>query len=274
MVPSRAGRGAGGPVDPPVDPVGELLAQIARDLSPHMAARLAATFPRASPDALTVLADLVDEGLTHDQLVELLEGGHLLVPGHGLLDRWAQLSGAHPRTSSHYHQAHEHPAYGRQYGLAGPFVHEVLFGPGPHGTTFVQLERAAPSRVHLAEHIWDWVEYRATGRNQGPYGSSTATDRRPVRIAAVAEPESAVTGARLADAAARIDEVGVQLQRMAEAIPLGVDVDRLVWRGLPVRPDDPLSAGAVAALARAHDVVVALAAVVWRRGASGVATMG
>src|SRR5262245_23538065 len=139
------------------DEVVRLVADVSEDLPGDEGDRARARLPRATESELTLLGDLVEAGLTHDQLVRLLAGGHLLLPGHRMLKRWHKLPGVEPRTSSHYHpddrrvgrgpewveaararvdDAHAHPVYGQQYGLNGKFVHEVLFGPGPHHTTF------------------------------------------------------------------------------------------------------------------------------------------
>jgi len=167
---------------PTPDAVRALLADATDVLADRPGRRSRRRLAEASPSELVILRSLVEHGLTFDQLVQLLDGAHLLVPGREALARWRTLDGAHPRTSSHYHALAE-PGAGPQYGLAGRFAHEILFGPGPHGSTFVQLERAAPSRTALPRHLADWVEYRATHRNQGPYGASHFTDARPLRLA-------------------------------------------------------------------------------------------
>jgi hypothetical protein len=166
---------------PGTDAVRALLADAAAELAPRATRRSEHRLADASPAELTIFGDLLERGLTFDQLVQLLDGGHLLVPGRVALDRWRDLPGARARPSSHYRDLRGADA-GPQYGLAGRFTHEILFGPGPHGATFVQLERAAPSRTALPRHLADWVEYRATHRNQGPYGSSAFTDARPLRL--------------------------------------------------------------------------------------------
>jgi hypothetical protein len=205
-----------------------LIADIAAELGPTKAAELDTRLGRATPAATAILTDLVDAGLTDHQLVHLLRGGHLLVPGHALLDRWRLLDGAKPRVSSHYHGA------GQQFGVRGPFVHEVLFGPGPDDTTFVQLERAAPSAVHHARHLANWVEYRLTHENQGPYGASPFTDARPMRPPAPWRPDlpaGTAAAVRLAAARAELGRLGDELTVVADALATDAPLDVLVWRG-------------------------------------------
>jgi len=250
-----------------------LLTDVATGLPKRHATRCRTELPKANASEVTILTDLVDEGLTHEQLLHLLEGGHLLVPGLDLIDGWSVLDGVTPRTSSHYHphdeappgprwiekartrlaDAKAKPMYGQQYGMKGRFVHEVLFGPGPQVTTFVQLERAAPSKLRLAEHIGDWVEYRVTRRNQGPYGSTVETDANPMRARPVSRPDD--TAAAVAEAV-RIGEVLATVAReIADEAPLAI----VVRRGPDVDETDEAVSGAVPILLEASGTLTGLA---------------
>ncbi len=110
---------------PSTDDVGALLVDVAASLPPTAANRCRERIGLASQAELTILSDLVEEGLTHEQLVSLLEGGHLLVPGHALLEKWSTLEGVHPRTSSHYHPRDA------EVGVHGPewFRHHARASP-------------------------------------------------------------------------------------------------------------------------------------------------
>ncbi len=260
-------------VAPSFAEVVRLVDDVAGDLPGDSARRCRARLPKASPSELTLLADLVDTGLTHDQLLRLLEGGHLLLPGHHLLKRWRRLPGVKPRTSSHYHpddrrigrgpewveaararldDAHAHPIYGQQYGLKGRFVHEALFGPGPHHTTFVQLERAAPSKLHLVRHIADWVRYRLTRRNQGPYGSSLDTDHHPMRGVVWWKPAKRSAPAQRLDASAHeVDDLVGELLDVGKQLDAQGRLRSMVWRGPTSAPFDEAVDGAIADLTRA-----------------------
>jgi hypothetical protein len=235
------------------DEVARLVTDVAEDLPGDEGDRCRARLPRATESELSLLGDLVAAGLTHDQLLRLLEGGHLLLPGHHRLRRWRALAGVEPRTSSHYHpddrrvgrgpdwveaararvdDAHAHPVYGQQYGLKGKFVHEALFGPGPHHTTFVQLERAAPSKLHLVQHIADWVRYRLTRRNQGPYGSSNDTDAEPMRGVVWWKPTKRSNDAvRLQETETETDQIVSTLLGVAAELEAQGRLHSLVWRG-------------------------------------------
>jgi hypothetical protein len=258
---------------PTFDLVARLVADVSDELPGDAGARCRARLPRATDAERTLLADLVATGLTHDQLVHLLEGGHLLLPGHRLLKRWRSLPGVKPRTSSHYHpddrrlgrgpgwleaararleDAHAHPVYGQQYGLKGTFVHEALFGPGPHNTTFIQLERAAPSMLHLARHIADWVRYRLTRRNQGPYGSSFDTDAKPIRGVVWWKPSRrSAQSVQLEQIAHESDELGQTLLDASKQLDAQGRLGSIVWRGPSIDDFDAAVARAVAHLVRA-----------------------
>jgi hypothetical protein len=255
------------------DEVAHLVADVSEDLPGDEGDRCRARLPYATESELSLLSDLVDAGLTHDQLLRLLQGGHLLLPGHHSLQRWRALPGVEPRTSSHYHpddrrigrgpewveaararidDAHAHPAYGQQYGLKGTFVHEALFGPGPHHTTFVQLERAAPSKLHLVRHIADWVRYRLTRRNQGPYGSSIDTDAKPMRGVVWWKPT------KRSNDAVRLQETETETDQIVSAL-LAVDAEleaqgrlhTMVWRGPSTTDFDAAVVSATDDVARA-----------------------
>jgi hypothetical protein len=262
---------------PSFDQVRRLVRDVSQDLPGDEGERCRARLPRATDSELTLLVDLAATGLTHDQLLRLLEGGHLLLPGHRLLDRWRSLPGVKPRTSSHYHpddrrrgrgpgwveaarariaDAHAHPVYGQQYGLKGRFVHEALFGPGPHRTTFVQLERAAPSKLRLPQHIADWVRYRLTRRNQGPYGSSVETDAAPMRGIVWWKPtKRSDRSVLLQQTAHEIDRVKATLLDVGGRLDAQGRLGSLVWHGPATDDFDAAVTKAIGDLTRAAAAV-------------------
>jgi len=281
--PARALRAAGR--SPTLEETARLVADVATDLPRRDARKCLERVPRATEAELSLLGDLVDAGLTHDQLLRVLEGGHLLMPGHHLLERWRKLPGVKPRTSSHYHpddrrlgrgpawveaararlhDAHAHPVYGQQYGLRGRLVHEALFGPGPHHTTFVQLERAAPSRLLLPRHIADWVRYRITRRNQGPYGSSVDTDTHPLRGRGWWKPKRSDQQRELAQVASESDRIVRTLLGVRDALEANGRLQTLVWRGLATETFDDQVTAASTAVTRSAAAVSALGAHVRR----------
>ncbi len=74
------------------------------------------------------------------------------------------------------------------YGLDGPLVRESLHGKAAVGT-WVQLERTKASfqwgklpTWSDVVHIRDYVLYRLTGKNVGPWGLSAHVDTRPMML--------------------------------------------------------------------------------------------
>lgn len=142
---------------------------------------------RLTPHEAVVLSDLEAHGLDVDQLRDVLCGGHVLVDDPTLYERWSFPDVSRPRLSSHHRHIDK-----RQYpdlGMRGPLVREKLHGRTAGGT-WVQLEKTPASfggsrRLPTwsdVEHLVDYVVYRLTRRNVGPWGLSGVTERRPMYL--------------------------------------------------------------------------------------------
>jgi hypothetical protein len=148
------------------------LVQAAKSLTPHEA---------------EVLADLEAHGLDVNQLRDVLCGGHVLVDDPDLYERWRFPKVTRQRLSSH-HRTVDKVTY-PDLGMHGPLVREKLHGRTASGT-WVQLEKtpAAFGAGHWlpswndALHLADFVVYRVTKRNVGPWGLSGVTERRPMYL--------------------------------------------------------------------------------------------
>lgn len=159
---------------------------------------------------VTIIADLEGHGLDVVQLREVLWGGHVLVDDPDLYERW-RFPRTHERLSSH-HKDVDKQRY-PDLGLKGPLVRAKLHGRTETGT-WVQLEKTPaaigggfrlPTFTDFL-HLCDYVVYRVTGSNVGPWGLSKQTERRPiylspalhttvpVRATAVAELTGALAG--------------------------------------------------------------------------------
>ncbi|WP_148043384.1 hypothetical protein [Flexivirga caeni] len=137
------------------------------------------------PEA-TIIADLERHGLDVTQLREILWGGHVLVDDPALYTRW-RFPKTIERLSSH------HPDIDKKLypdlGMKGPLVREKLHGRTATGT-WVQLEKTPTAMgpgFHLptttdVRHLCDYVVYRFTKSNVGPWGLSKQTERRPVYL--------------------------------------------------------------------------------------------
>ena len=140
-----------------------------------------------TPDEAAVLADLEAHGLDVNQLRDVLCGGHVLVDNPDLYERWRFPKVTRERLSSH-HSTVDKQSY-PDLGMHGPLVREKLHGRTATGT-WVQLEKtpAAFGPGHKLPtwndvlHLVDFVVYRVTKRNVGPWGLSAATERRPMYL--------------------------------------------------------------------------------------------
>jgi hypothetical protein len=147
---------------------------------------LVAAAERLSPEEAQVLADLEHNGLQVPQLHDVLCGGHVLVDDPALYDSWQFAKVSHPRVSSHHHDIDKtrYP----DIGMRGQVVREKLHGRTRQGT-WVQLEKtpAAFGKGKLPKpgdlrHLMDYVIYKVTRSNVGPWGLSRMTERRPMYL--------------------------------------------------------------------------------------------
>ena len=141
---------------------------------------------RLTPEEAAVLADLESHGLDVKQLRDVLHGAHVLVDEPSLYERWLFPKVSHQRISSHHPDIDK-----REYpdiGMRGPLLREKLHGRTAHGT-WVQLEKTPASMGQRkvpspedAKHLWDYIVYRLTRSNVGPWGRSGSTERRPMYL--------------------------------------------------------------------------------------------
>jgi len=142
------------------------------------------TAERLTSQEAVILADLEHHGLDVVQLQDVLRGAHVLVDDPSLYERWQFPGVSHERISSHHHEIdkHEYP----DYGMQGPVLREKLHGRLAHGT-WVQLEKTPvapgkrPSWIDLV-HLADYVIYKVTRSNIGPWGRSADTEKRPMYL--------------------------------------------------------------------------------------------
>lgn len=165
-----------------------------------------------SPEEAAVISDLERHGLQVPQLHDVLCGGHVLVDDPQLYEKWRFARVSHIRISSH-HRDIDKSLY-PDIGMRGQVVREKLHGRTAQGT-WVQLEktpaafgkRKLPSLTDV-RHLVDYIVYRVTRSNVGPWGLSRLTERHPMYLSPLlAMPTSlapAVAGS-LASALRRIE---------------------------------------------------------------------
>jgi hypothetical protein len=173
---------------------------------------LATAAARLSPEEAVIISDLEDRGLQVPQLHDILCGGHVLVDDPELYQRWWFKSVSHRRISSH-HRDIDKTRY-PDIGMRGVVVREKLHGRTAQGT-WVQLEKtpAAFGQKKLpslddVRHLMDYVVYRITRSNVGPWGLSRMTERHPLYLSpaiAIPTPLSPPVAQSLATALRRIE---------------------------------------------------------------------
>ena len=156
---------------------------------------LLAAAARLSPEEAAIISDLERQGLQVPQLHDVLCGGHVLIDDPQLYENWRFTKVSHPRISSHHRDIDK--AKYPDIGMRGVVVREKLHGRTAEGT-WVQLEktpaafgqRKLPS-LNDIRHLIDYVIYRVTRSNVGPWGLSRLTERHPMYLSpAVAIPAS------------------------------------------------------------------------------------
>ncbi|KIF69438.1 hypothetical protein HY68_13945 [Streptomyces sp. AcH 505] len=147
---------------------------------------LVAATRRLSPEEAAILSDLEGHGLQVPQLHDVLCGGHVLVDAPELYDKWRFVGVSHERLSSH-HRDIDKTRY-PDIGMRGDVVREKLHGRTAQGT-WVQLEKTPAAfggkkmpSVDDLRHLMDYVVYRITRSNVGPWGLSRMTERRPLYL--------------------------------------------------------------------------------------------
>jgi hypothetical protein len=147
---------------------------------------LQAAAEHLSPQEAAIISDLERNGLQVPQLHDVLCGGHVLIDDPRLYEDWRFTNVSHLRISSH-HRDIDKSRY-PDIGMRGQVVREKLHGRTAQGT-WVQLEktpaafgkRKLPS-LNDIRHLMDYVMYRLTRSNVGPWGLSAMTERRPLYL--------------------------------------------------------------------------------------------
>jgi hypothetical protein len=172
---------------------------------------LVAAAKHLSPEEAAIISDLERHGLQVPQLRDVLCGGHVLIDDPQLYENWRFAKVSHPRISSHHRDIDK--ARYPDIGMRGQVVREKLHGRTAQGT-WVQLEktpaafgqRKLPSLDDI-RHLMDYVVYRVTRSNVGPWGLSQLTERRPMYLSpdlAVPTPLAPPVAESLAQALRRI----------------------------------------------------------------------
>ena len=188
------------------------MVQIASQMGKYRSG-LAVAAKRLTPSEAAIIADLERHGLDVPQFREVLCGAHVLVDEPELYERW-RFPKSRDRLSSH-HKTIDKDRY-PDIGLKGPLVREKLHGRTQAGT-WIQLEKTPAAIGHGfrlptltdAQHLWDYIVYRLTKSNVGPWGLSKTTEHRPMYLSpslGATVPLPAAAEAELTGALERIEE--------------------------------------------------------------------
>ncbi len=157
------------------------LAKAPDGLSKAATARFMQALAQAA-DELTALDWIATLPQESGHVGDLISGAHTVVSDQGALyDKLRTLPSAVERMSSH-------ASLGPQYEIPGPTSGPILFGKTVDGTaTWFQLEgyRAELTLKEIPDlvpHMWDFVKYKLTGRNQSRFGSSADTESHALYI--------------------------------------------------------------------------------------------
>jgi hypothetical protein len=188
------------------------MVQIASQIGKYRSG-LAVAAKRLTPSEAAIIADLERHGLDVPQFREVLCGAHVLVDEPELYERW-RFPKSRERLSSHHKTIDkgEFP----DIGLKGPLVREKLHGRTQAGT-WIQLEKTPAAMGHGfrlptltdLQHLLDYIVYRLTKSNVGPWGLSKTTEHRPMYLSpslGVTVPLPASAEAELTGALERIEE--------------------------------------------------------------------
>jgi hypothetical protein len=147
---------------------------------------LLAAAEHLSPEEAAIMSDLERHGLQVPQLHDVLCGGHVLVDDPSLYEDWRFNSVSHQRISSHHRDIDK--ARYPDIGMRGQVVREKLHGRTARGT-WVQLEKTPATfgkrklpNLGDVQHLMDFVVYRMTRSNVGPWGLSKVTERHPMYL--------------------------------------------------------------------------------------------
>jgi hypothetical protein len=192
-----------------------------------------------SPEEAVIISDLERHGLQVPQLRDILCGGHVIIDNPDLYQDWHFDRVSHLRISSH-HRDIDKKLY-PDYGMRGVLVREKLHGRTATGT-WLQLEKTPAAfgarklpTLDDVRHLVDYVTYRLTRSNVGPWGLSRWTERHPIYLS----PDLAVPVQLPPPVAASLLTALRRIEAAADSTAVSKDLAR--WFTPPRRRADPAS---------------------------------
>ena len=138
-----------------------------------------------TPQEAAIIADLAERGMDVDQLRDVLWGGHVLVDDPGLYERWtfpSRAGNAFPATTTTSTRRNTRTSECAGRWCAKSCTAGPRRAPGCSSKTPAAIgAKKLPSPQDVA-HLMDYIVYRVTRRNVGPWGLSHRTERRPMYL--------------------------------------------------------------------------------------------
>ncbi len=151
-------------------------------ICPKLLKNIQKQFKHATPEEIIVIVDILSLCVESKRdLEEFFKGGHLVIEDDGeLYNKWNTFTRKTDRNNSSSHDSID-----KQFSIQGPLVKECLIGTrmvGDKKATWIQLESHPTSVLHVIGHLVSFLKYKLTGKNQGPYGQSKYTEKKPCII--------------------------------------------------------------------------------------------
>lgn len=129
---------------------------------------------------MKILKHLETLSLSRIELKEMLQGAHIHIYDNGkAFEEWSKLLSKKNRISSH-------PSTSQQFSIQGKFLREMLFSAHidfkGNRYTWFQLEKNPANIGYTLRHLIDFVKYKISSANQGPFGRSFFTHHKPLLL--------------------------------------------------------------------------------------------
>jgi hypothetical protein len=122
--------------------------------------------------SMKFINDIVGQTKKDSDIIQILKGAHVqLCDNDHFYHKWTKKHKDFLTT-----EYCSHNSLKQHYRIQSDTIPEILFGTSKIGT-WVQLENYPASDPM---HLIDYFKYILSGKNRGPFGSSTSTDKKPL----------------------------------------------------------------------------------------------
>ncbi len=126
---------------------------------------------------IEILNDIIGQTENDEEIIHILKGAHVqFIDNNFFYNFWT------PRYKDFLTTENcSHNSTNQYYRIRSVLVPEILFGTSKKGT-WVQLENHSGAPEDFLLHFIDYMRYVISGKNRGPFGSSTYIDKNPLII--------------------------------------------------------------------------------------------